>query len=112
MDAQAKQQKKQIHSHGKNPSESSALDELGARHKAAVQRIAQIRNEIKALEQEHKGLETESYVKARRLSESYSNRDAEIIKEYGQRLKFIQKRLRDIETIIRELKEERDRISK
>jgi len=61
---------------------------------------------------EQKELETESYVKARKLSQSYENRDAGIIKEYGQRLKLIQKRQRDIEKTIKGLKEERNKINK
>ncbi len=77
-----------------------------------MKRISQIRNEIKKLEGEYKELETESYVKSRHLAKSFDKRDPEILKEYGRRLKVIQSRLREIETTIKDLKSERDQISK
>jgi len=92
--------------------DNPALEELNSKHKTALKRISQIKNEIKRLQEEQKELETESYVKARKLSQSYENRDAGIIKEYGQRLKLIQKRQREIERTIKGLKEERNKISK
>lgn len=88
------------------------LKELHDRHKQALKRITAIKNEIKALEQEQKELETESYIKSRQLSQSFGSRDAATLKEYGQRLKFIQKRLREIESALIKLKEEKDRIEK
>ena len=54
----------------------------------------------------------ENYVKSRLLSNSYEYRDAEKIKECGQRLKWIQTRLREIETKLQQLKEEKERMSK
>ncbi len=90
----------------------SKLDELHKRHKQALKRLSQIKNEIKKLRKEEKELETESYVKSRLLSESFSGRDPQTLKEYGRRLKDIQRRLRQINTIIKQLEEERDRISR
>jgi ATP-binding cassette subfamily F protein 3 len=88
------------------------LQDLRARHKQALKRLAQIKNELKNLEQEQKDLEMESYVKSRHLSKSFDKRDSDILKEYGRRLKDIQSRQREIETTVKELKEERDRMSK
>ena len=88
------------------------INELHRRHNQALQRIADIKSEIKNLENEKKELETESYIKARVLSEPLTRRDPETLKEYGQRLKSIQRRTREIETTIDRLLEERNRISK
>ena len=88
------------------------LDDLKDKHKQALKRISQIKNEIKNLENEYKELETESYVKSRHLSKSFDKRDSNVLKEYGRRLKEIQSRLREIERRIQELKDERDRIGK
>ncbi len=88
------------------------FDELKKRHQEALNRLGQIKNELKNLEKEQKDLETENYVKSRLLSNSYEYRDAEKIKESGQRLKWIQTRLREIETTIRQLKEEKERMNK
>jgi len=63
-------------------------------------------------EQLVKNLETESYVKSRHLSKAFDKKDPEILQEYGRRLKQIQSRLREIESVIKKLKEERDGISK
>ncbi len=84
---------------------------LHRQHQAALKRINEIKNEIKKLEKEKEELETESYVKSRTLSESFG-KDPEMLKEYGQRLKWIPKRLREIEMHINQLFEERNRISK
>lgn len=92
--------------------ESAVLADLKARHKKALKRISRIRNEIRDLEKEQKDLETESYVKSRHLSKSFDKRDPAVLKEYGKRLKDIQSRLREIESIVKKLKEERVRISK
>lgn len=92
--------------------ESAAVGELHQKHKLALNRMGEIRNEIKALEREKKELETESYIKSRVLSESFSGRDHEMLKSYGQRLKFIQKRIREIENTVDQLMEERCRINK
>lgn len=94
------------------PSGNSKVKDLYEQHKQAKRRLTQIKTELKNLEQERKDIETESYVKARKLSEGYENRDAEIFQEYGKRLKDIQSRLREIESTIQSLKDERDRISK
>jgi ATP-binding cassette subfamily F protein 3 len=96
----------------KESEDREVLAELKAQHKKALKRIAQIKSEIKTLEKEKKELETESYVKSRHLSKSFDKRDPETLKEYGQRLKYIQSRLREIESTTKKLKEERDRISK
>lgn len=95
-----------------HPKGDSKFDELKKRHQEALERFAQIKNELKNLEKEQKDLETESYVKSRLLSSSYEHRDAEKIKECGQRLKWIQTRRREIETTMRQLKEEKERMNK
>lgn len=96
---------------GKKEQENASVSELHKQHKEALKKIDQIKKDIQALEKEKEELETESYVKARTLSNSFG-KDKEMLKEYGQRLKWIPKRLREIETTIRQLKEERDKISK
>ena len=63
-----------------------------------------------SLEKEQKDLETESYVKSRHLSKQFDKQDKDTLKEYGQRLKWIQMRQREIETTIKKLKNEKDRI--
>lgn len=92
--------------------ENALVDQLHEKHKQAMKRINQIKNQIRDLEKEHKDLETESYVKARTMSNFLEARDQEKIKEFGQRLKWIQTRLREIEATIKALNEEKDRISK
>ncbi|MBN1870187.1 MAG: ATP-binding cassette domain-containing protein [Candidatus Omnitrophica bacterium] len=104
--------KKEKHKQDKKEKESGALAELKAQHKQALKRIAQIKNEVKNLEQEQKDLEMESYVKSRHLSKSFDKRDPDVLKEYGRRLKDIQSRLREIETTIKNLNEEKERITK
>ncbi len=96
----------------KEAKEDSLFTDLKVQHKKALKRMSQIKNEIKKLENEYKELETESYVKSRHLSKSFDKRDPGILKEYGKRLKTIQSRLREIETTIKNLKNERDQISK
>lgn len=88
------------------------LDELHAKHQDAKKRLAQIRNEIKKLEEEKKELDLESYAKSRHLSKSFDRADSEMLKEYGRRLKEIQSRFRIIESTIKQLEEERERIHK
>jgi len=88
------------------------LTDLKKQHKEALKRISQIKNEIKKLEREQKELETESYVKARHLSKLFDKREPEVLKEYGRRLKYIQSRLREIESTVKKLKKERNQISK
>ena len=71
----------------------------------------EIKKESRALEAESKQLETESYVKSRFLSDAFG-RDSNMIKEYGIRLKEIQKRIREIVVILDQLQEEKIRINK
>ena len=91
--------------------ENFKAQELKRRHDQAKKRVSEIKKEIKKLEQENKDLETESYVKARVISNAYG-KDPEIIKEYGKRLKWIPKRQREVATRIKELVAEKDSISK
>lgn len=91
--------------------ENEHLRELKDQHKSALKRINQIKKQIEALEKEKEELETESYVKSRVMQKSYG-KDPDIIKEYGQRLKWIPKRLREIETEIKELNKEKERITR
>jgi len=87
------------------------LREAHERHNEALKRLDEIKKESRALEVESKQLETESYVKSRFLSDAFG-RDPNMIKEYGIRLKEIQKRIRDIVVILSQLQEEKVRISK
>ncbi len=106
------QEQKQIKkAQEKTRKESDVETELHKAHKQALKRIEEIKNEIKKLEKEKEELETESYVKSRTLANSFG-KDKALLKEYGQRLKWIPKRLREIETTIKQLTEERNRISK
>jgi len=105
----SKQKKGKKH---KDEHEDPHLTDLKTQHKKALKRISQIKNEIKKLEKEYKELETESYVKSRHLAKSFDKRDPDILREFGRRLKIIQSRFREIETTIKDLKNERDRISK
>ena len=82
-----------------------------AKHNQAIRRLEEIKKETKSLEKEKSDLETESYVKSRFLSDSFG-RDQDVIKEYGIRLKEIQKRLREIAVTIDKLQEEKINISK
>ncbi len=96
----------------KEDSENARLKALQDQHKKALKRLSEIKQLMKDLEKESQELETESYVKSRALQNLYESKDGEKIKEFGQRLKYIQARLREIESTIKQLKEERDRISK
>jgi len=87
------------------------LKQAHERHNEALKRLDEIKKESRALEAESKQLETESYVKSRFLSDAFG-RDPNMIKEYGIRLKEIQKRIRDIVVLIDQLQEEKIRISK
>jgi len=108
--AQKKNREKEAKAKGQK--ENAIIDEIHRRHKEALSRISQIDNEIKNLKKEQDELITESYIKARIMSQPLSNRDPETLKEYGQRLKFIQQRIREIETKVSQLQEEKDSISK
>lgn len=110
---QADQQERNQKERGrKKEKENPVISDAHQKHKQALNRLAQIKNEIKSLEKEKEELDQENYIKARKFEGLYDQRDSNMIKEYGQRLKWIQSRLRDIETTIKQLKEERDRISK
>ncbi|MBP9854396.1 MAG: ATP-binding cassette domain-containing protein [Candidatus Omnitrophica bacterium] len=87
------------------------IKNLRIQHKEAQKRLSQIKNQLKNLETEQKELEMESYVKARHMSKQFEKRDEEILKEYGKRLKEIQSRQREIETTIKSLNEEKNRIT-
>lgn len=91
--------------------EEAVDTELHRQHKQALKRIEEIKSEIKKLEKEKAELETESYVKARVIADAFG-KDPQLLKEYGQRLKWIPKRWREIEMAIKQLTEERSQISK
>ena len=80
-------------------------------HRQALRRLEDIKQETKNFENEQKQLETESYVKSRVLSDTFG-RDPVLIKEYGRRLKEIQRRIREIVVTLDKLQEEKIRISK
>lgn len=82
-----------------------------AKHNQALRRLEEIKKESKTLEKEKNELETESYVKSRFLSDTFG-RDPNMIKEYGIRLKEIQRRLREIAVTLDKLQEEKINISK
>ncbi len=107
-----KKLKKENKVKNKKQKNSSKLDDIHVKHKQALKRMTHIKTEIKNLEKEKKDLDMESYVKSRHLSKDFDKRDGVTLKEYGQRLKWIQSRLREIESTAKQLKEERDRISK
>lgn len=112
-DAQIKEQQnkqREAKNEQKFSKTDSKIDELHRKHKSALQRIKDIKQEIKNLEQEKDTLETESYVKSRQLADSYG-KDPQQAKEYGQKLKWIQGRQREIESTINRLNEEKDRIN-
>ncbi len=97
-----KQQKKKEKDEKKRKKarESEKVKALHGKHKEALKKIKDMKTEIKDLEQEKKDLETESYIKARVVGESFSNRDKALLKEFGQRLKYIPKRMREIDNMI------------
>jgi len=89
--------------------ENQKIESLHAQHKQAKKRLRQIPVEIKAVEEQMKELETESYVKARVLSNSYG-KDPDLLKEYGKRLKEIPKLLRELAGRIKELQQEEEKV--
>ncbi len=107
-----KKKKEQSRAHKEKEEANPILDALHQKHQNAKKRLAQIRNEIKRLEEEKKELDLESYAKSRHLSKSFDRADSEMLKEYGRRLKEIQSRFREIESTIKQLEEERERIHK
>jgi len=92
--------------------ENPMIEKLHEQHKEALRKIAENKDIIGKLDKEKKDLETESYIKARVLSGSNVSRDESTLKEYGQRLKFIQHRIRQIENEIDRLREENRSIKK
>ncbi len=91
--------------------EYTKLKEARRLHQQALKRMNEIKSQIKYLHQQMKDLEKESYVKSRLLSNAYG-KDPDLIKECGQRLKQIPKILRELESEIKRLTEEKDHISK
>ncbi len=87
------------------------LKEAHQKHQHALKRIEEIKRETKALEKEQQDLETETYVKSRFMSDSFG-RDPEVLKEYGVRLKDIQKRIREIAVTIDKLQAEKNSINR
>ncbi len=100
------EKKKEKEQKKKQRNVSSVIDELHKKHKQALKKVADNKKEIQKLEKEKMDLETENYIKARVLSEPHSQRNSETLKEFGRRLKFIQKRTREIEILIKSLKKE------
>ncbi|MDD3374553.1 MAG: ABC-F family ATP-binding cassette domain-containing protein [Candidatus Omnitrophica bacterium] len=103
------EKKKETKQNKEQEKSSSVVEQLHKKHKEALNKIANNKKEIKELEKEKQELETESYVKARVLSDPHSQRDGETLKSYGKRLKFIHQRIREIESLIERLiKENRE----
>jgi len=111
-DPNKKNADKNVHRPQQTHEPKNKIDVLHNKHKEALKRITQIKNEIGRLEKEAKELEMESYVKSRQLSKQFDRPDQETLKEFGKRLKDIQKRQREIMTTIKELEEEKNRISR
>lgn len=88
------------------------IDKLHQAHNKAKNRLADIKSEIKFLNDEQKELDTESYVKNRLLQKAYETSDSLKMKECGKRLKEIQSRLREIEVQIKQLNDEKNQINK
>ncbi|MFA5118947.1 MAG: ATP-binding cassette domain-containing protein [Candidatus Omnitrophota bacterium] len=64
-----------------------------------------IHNQVNKLNQEKESLQTESYAKVRAMSDTKIFRDEFTVKEYGRRLKEIEKRVVEIDSQIKALKE-------
>ncbi len=94
-----------------HPKLAAQVIDAHAKHNQALRRLEEIKKETRALEKGKTDLETESYVKARFLSETFG-RDPDKIKEYGVRLKEIQRRLREIAVTLDKLQQEKIDISK
>ncbi|MBU0503474.1 MAG: ATP-binding cassette domain-containing protein [Candidatus Omnitrophota bacterium] len=65
---------------------------------------ASVHSRINKLKQEQEALRTESYAKARALSDKRIYREEDTVKEYGRRLKDIEKIIQEMEKNIAELK--------
>ncbi len=109
LSLQEKQSQKSPHQRPKGSSNPKLL-EIEKKHKEAQNRMQEIKNDIKQLEKEMRDLETETYVKARILTNSFG-KDPNLLKECGQRLKGIPKRQREIASTIKERQEEFKRLS-
>ncbi|MFC1594411.1 ABC-F family ATP-binding cassette domain-containing protein [Candidatus Omnitrophota bacterium] len=90
----------------------SISEKAHKRLQEAKARLVQIKTTIKDLRKEKEELETESYVKARVISDPLKVRDQQLLKEYGQRLKWIQRRLRAIDSSVEQLAQERNTMNK
>ncbi len=101
----------QAQKNSKNDNVPSHVKDAQEKHKQAMRRLEDIKKELKSLEKEAAELETESYVKSRFMSESFG-RDQEMIKEYGVRLKEVQRRQREITVLLDKLQAEKVSISK
>lgn len=93
----------------KGQKENQKAKDQREQHKAAIRRVSQIKKEVEKLEKEIKELDTESYVKARVLGNSYG-KDPKLLKEYGVRLKSIPKLQRKIAEQINALNDEKEKI--
>jgi len=91
--------------------ENKKLQAARETHKKALRRLNEIKQTIKKLQEEKQALETESYAKARFMSNAFG-KNKEVLQEHGRRLKEITGLLRDIESRIKKLEAERERISK
>ncbi len=96
----------------RDPSEPENLRLAREQHEQALQRLAAIKDQFKALDREEKALETETYIKSRVMNESFNGRPREEIAACGRRLKEIQTRLREIASTRKAITEERDRIQR
>jgi ATP-binding cassette, subfamily F, member 3 len=79
-------------------------------HEGALKRLKEIKNQLKSFEVEEKELETETYIKSRVMTTSFTGRPPEERAECGRRLKEIQTRLREIASTRKAMIEERDKI--
>lgn len=77
----------------------------------ALKRLQEIRNRLKAIDQEEKELDTETYVKSRVMNTAFTGRDHVDIATCGKRLKEIQQQLRSLSVERSQLIEEKDKIS-
>ncbi len=107
-----KEKKHKANKKDKKNESNPVVEQVHKRLKQAKERVKEIKNKIKFLDNEKQELESENYVKARVLSDKFKVRDEQLMKEYGQRLKFIQKRMREIDIEIKKLIDERNRINK
>jgi ATP-binding cassette, subfamily F, member 3 len=67
---------------------------------------AQVRSRINKLQSEKESLQLESYAKSRALSNPHIFRDEDTARNYGRRLKEIEKEVQDLDLAIKELEKE------